>query len=1465
MVDTATVPSLPTSSSSPTSRSASTPPSSDTPILDSKQDQNDPTTMAAMPPSAESSDSEMEILPLPTNATTPIVKVKRKSQVVVSAPEAKKQKVTPSTKTKAAPKPTSAKGKGKDDATTPTAAPASLVELKNRKLVFKQKAFDLLATLSSLKAKTEFSEFIIELLNDADAKLTEWPKEHWALVARMIHGSDKSLQALVRSVKDQVVKMTELALGGEDDSQDTSSKPSVSLADRFPTASLKGLIESLASRTNYGLDASDLPTGFPEGVSEMPLALQLWRWEVHDSSLLPPELESKLSRHRSERVEAKSAAIDLVTQLNEADFIALFAKEVKAGAKKGLDVAPVASGSGEGKGKAKVEKEEKPKKAKVVKPEIDEAEAEKLAQIKAEKDAEKAARKLAREQANAERDEKKAKKLAIENEKKAKEEKKIAAITKQSALLTGFFKKKSASPAPTSTAFAAASAGTPGGSKESDFNRVFKPFHVKTDVRVAPINRFLKAKSGKAPEVIINSLETITLQESLASFVEGVPPRRIPLYNPHPSPALAVRDAVHAINDANLTGSDVAAYYRLLENRAKVPVKFLKFKEDVRPGYIGEILAERFVRTVWQLADWRLISAGTWTKTSRVVGPRTPFGKDTALLRYDYDSEDEWEEDEAAEDAEDVNSNGERSDEDDSDAGLSDDWLCEDDEVEFEPGHEGDDVVPMDVDGEGDCFIVESATEVARRKVADREKKSKSAKDGAKKRKLAGPLLPLVKGPYWEETIGQTVYPQFKSLRIQFLNDATFGLDPFSFVSSPPVIPSSAPTNPSTTSTTSTAEPSFVPGITGGVSKPTPVPPKPAKPIAENLIPRLLDLIHGSNLKRGPLVNDCHEKMRDVKATKASIAAAMKDLNIQQIKPDGKTDLRVIDNSCVLTHQLPFQTYLAIYFVLVDVGLMSQYIYYARQHPIPDIPPLAHSRRALHRSHSRAGRNQSRKRRSRMNTSGSRNAGNEDPMERSWMSGSSIAHSPASTRPHTQPQSRRTSFRDPTALPPSTSSTAPPSPTASTHTESTERGRSRSRPARTNFFGSVLETISGSASGSPSGLQNHDIITSWPVAHGSRSRSRPPPPPAARRTSSMVFLSVGVFFGFGRWALGGQETTETGLERAWSTGVSNNPLSFNVVPERSWSGAPLQHPALLTFKPTVDPFNKLINRRALPVDVPPSTLVQDNPSNRTDGPPSDSDGKDEDDDDDYPYPKRDLERFIGRASAWICTTLYLTSRLPQIWQNFRRRSVEGLAMMLFVMAFVGNSLYVLSIITNPLVSTPGYLLESTPYLLGSGGTLCFDITIVLQSVLYSEKRRARQDRDRRRISKHNLDAGEAAALLDGETEEEEDGDTTGDEGTARRKSRSVSKSRRLRSTSSRRPPSTQRTNSTELHPRNEHDFDEFDVDGRQLPALREWEIDSSRGSSMRSLSRGRSRTTSAEPDIGVIPEEGESSMTIRGS
>ncbi|GAA5814748.1 hypothetical protein MFLAVUS_008250 [Mucor flavus] len=93
--------------------------------------------------------------------------------------------------------------------------------------------------------------------------------------------------------------------------------------------------------------------------------------------------------------------------------------------------------------------------------------------------------------------------------------------------------------------------------------------------------------------------------------------------------------------------------------------------------------------------------------------------------------------------------------------------------------------------------------------------------------------------------------------------------------------------------------------------------------------------------------------------------------------------------------------------------------------------------------------------------------------------------------------------------------------------------------------------------------------------------------------------------------------------------------------------------------------------------------------------------------------------WVGRFFAWLCTFLYLSSRLPQIYQNFCRRSVEGLSMALFFFAAMGNLTYVLSIFTNP-HATRAIMLEAVPYIIGSAGTLIFDFTIFGQYALFSK-------------------------------------------------------------------------------------------------------------------------------------------------
>ena len=71
--------------------------------------------------------------------------------------------------------------------------------------------------------------------------------------------------------------------------------------------------------------------------------------------------------------------------------------------------------------------------------------------------------------------------------------------------------------------------------------------------------------------------------------------------------------------------------------------RFLSFHEDYRPAY-----------------------RGTWSKRSTIVTGKTPFGKDSTCLDYDYDSEVEWEEgdDEIGEDVDDDSKNQEEEEED---------------------------------------------------------------------------------------------------------------------------------------------------------------------------------------------------------------------------------------------------------------------------------------------------------------------------------------------------------------------------------------------------------------------------------------------------------------------------------------------------------------------------------------------------------------------------------------------------------------------------------------------------------------------------------------------------------------------------------------------------------------------------------------------------------------------------------
>jgi hypothetical protein len=120
----------------------------------------------------------------------------------------------------------------------------------------------------------------------------------------------------------------------------------------------------------------------------------------------------------------------------------------------------------------------------------------------------------------------------------------------------------------------------------------------------------------------------------------------------------------------------------------------------------------------------------------------------------------------------------------------------------------------------------------------------------------------------------------------------------------------------------------------------------------------------------------------------------------------------------------------------------------------------------------------------------------------------------------------------------------------------------------------------------------------------------------------------------------------------------------------------------------------------------------------------------------------------GQIFGYFCAVLYLGSRVPQLLLNYRRKSTEGVSLLFFLFACIGNLTYVLSIFAyspvcgsrlehahavGPLekhrpVCQPGeaasiygrYILVNLSWILGSLGTLLLDMAIFVQFFLYSK-------------------------------------------------------------------------------------------------------------------------------------------------
>ena len=68
---------------------------------------------------------------------------------------------------------------------------------------------------------------------------------------------------------------------------------------------------------------------------------------------------------------------------------------------------------------------------------------------------------------------------------------------------------------------------------------------------------------------------------------------------------------------------------------------------------------------------------------------------------------------------------------------------------------------------------------------------------------------------------------------------------------------------------------------------------------------------------------------------------------------------------------------------------------------------------------------------------------------------------------------------------------------------------------------------------------------------------------------------------------------------------------------------------------------------------------------------------------------------LGQIFGYLCAVLYLGSRIPQLLLNYKRKSTEGVSLLFFLFACIGNLTYDMSIFAySPVCSGPGWTLRA---------------------------------------------------------------------------------------------------------------------------------------------------------------------------
>ena len=204
---------------------------------------------------------------------------------------------------------------------------------------------------------------------------------------------------------------------------------------------------------------------------------------------------------------------------------------------------------------------------------------------------------------------------------------------------------------------------TPQKPRLPDYERSFPPFFVKVHTALAPSNRFSRDKEGlsiaqKKIDESLKGLEDGDVTEGRSRTFDAIELLHVSRNDGYRRPPRvnSVKDIIAEIDGAahnpiDLTESQFAmATKKPLDLLRKIPVKYLKFAEDVRPPYMGTYTRLRDAQSISKLA-------------------RNPFSRGLPEANYEYDSEAEWEE---LGEGEDLDSEGEEEEVDEDEAEMND-------------------------------------------------------------------------------------------------------------------------------------------------------------------------------------------------------------------------------------------------------------------------------------------------------------------------------------------------------------------------------------------------------------------------------------------------------------------------------------------------------------------------------------------------------------------------------------------------------------------------------------------------------------------------------------------------------------------------------------------------------------------------------------------------------------------------